>query len=412
MIDAAWQGVRRILLVRLDNLGDVLVTTPAIHAVRATLPEAEISALVSPVGAQVARLNADIDHVIVYQAPWMDPWQRLPQDSRREQALIATLRSRRFDAAIVFTSFRQSPLPSAYVCYLADIPLRLAASIDGPGSLLTTRHKHSERMMHEVERGLDLVGAIGISPAVDDLVLDVPDGARAAAFTLLIEKQVDIERPLIVVHPGCSMPARTYPWERFAEVVNILVERLDATVLLSGADHERELVARIRAQVRPGNERFVHAVAGEIDFATFAALIETADLTITNNTGPMHLAAAVNTPVVALFALTNPPEQWGPWRVPHRQLFHDVPCRICYSRVCPYTHDCLRLVTPDMVVDAAAELLVEASAPFATSPRRYDALNRPTPQPPTRQAGERLSPLALLAYGAGEPAEQIHGGAA
>jgi ADP-heptose:LPS heptosyltransferase len=71
----------------------------------------------------------------------------------------------------------------------------------------------------------------------------------------------------------------------------------------------------------------------------------------------MHVSAAVKTPVVALFALTNPPEQWGPWRVPHRQLYHDVPCRICYSRICPYGHECLRLVTPQSVVDAAAELV-------------------------------------------------------
>src|SRR5205085_10266016 len=88
------------------------------------------------------------------------------------------------------------------------------------------------------------------------------------------------------------------------------------------------------------------------------ALIQTADLTLTNNTGPMHISAAVKTPVIALFALTNPPEQWGPWHVAHRQLYHDVPCRICYSRVCPYQHECLRLISPQMVVTAATELLV------------------------------------------------------
>jgi ADP-heptose:LPS heptosyltransferase len=98
-------------------------------------------------------------------------------------------------------------------------------------------------------------------------------------------------------------------------------------------------------------------LAGELPFEAFCALVEAADLVVTNNTGPMHMAAALQTPVVALFALTNPPEQWGPWRVPHRQLFHDVPCRICYSRVCPVGHECLRLVSPEMVADAAASLL-------------------------------------------------------
>jgi ADP-heptose:LPS heptosyltransferase len=75
----------------------------------------------------------------------------------------------------------------------------------------------------------------------------------------------------------------------------------------------------------------------------------------------MHVAAAVKTPVVVLFALTNPPAQWGPWRVPHRQLFHDVSCRICYQRVCPYDHQCLRNVTPPMVVEAVASLQAETA---------------------------------------------------
>src|SRR5579885_3547941 len=203
MIDALWSRAGRILAIRLDNLGDVLVTTPALHAIKQSLPQATLTLLASPVGAQVARLNPDLDEVIVYQAPWMDPWQKLPQDSRREQQMIETLRARRFDAAIIFTSFRQSALPAAYLCYLADIPLRAAASIDGPGSLLTTRHKHSERMMHEVERGLDLVGALGMSTEERDLVLRVPGEARAQMRERLALMGVARNRPLVVVHPGC-----------------------------------------------------------------------------------------------------------------------------------------------------------------------------------------------------------------
>ena len=385
MIDKRWSQVKRVLAIRLDNLGDVLVTTPALHAIKTSLPAATLALLTSPVGAQVARLNPDLDDVIVYQAPWMDPWHKLPQDSQREQQVIATIRERRFDGAIIFTSFRQSPLPAAYLCYLADIPLRVAASIDGPGSLLTTRHKHLERMMHEVERGLDLVAAIGITTEELDLVLHVPADARTHIDDLLASYHVDKpddrmkcrgdpcgrpvwdrpvwDRPawgrpaLIVMHPGCSMPARTYPWEMYVEVVDLLVEQLGATVFLTGAGDEQELVERILSHVQEGNRRAVHSLAGVLSFPALCALIEAADLVITNNTGPMHISAAVKTPVVALFALTNPPEQWGPWHVPHRLLNVNVPCRICYSRVCPYQHECLRLVSPSMVVDAASGLL-------------------------------------------------------
>lgn len=364
MIDEQWRPVQRILAVRLDNLGDVLVTTPALHAIKTSLPGAKLTLLASSVGAQVARLNPDIDDLIVYEAPWMDPWHKLPQDSQREQQMIAEVRKRHFDGAIIFTSYHQSSLPAAYLCYLADIPLRVAVSIDGPGSLLTTRHKHPEHMMHEVERGLDLVGAIGLTTNHLDLVLEVPDRARGKAYDLLSAYAINPQRPLVVVHPGCSMPARTYPWEMYAQVIDLLVERLGATVIVTGTGDERALVEQVLGLVREDNRGATFACAGTLPFPVFCALIEAADLTITNNTGPMHISAAVKTPVVVLFALTNPPEQWGPWHVPHRQLYHDVFCRICYSRICPHGHECLRLVTPEMVVDAATELLKETLPGF------------------------------------------------
>lgn len=355
MIDERWQTVKRVLLVRLDNLGDVLLTTPAFHAVKTALPSASLTLLASHVGAQVAALNPDIDNSIVYPAPWMDPWRKMPQDSEREQRTIAELKARHFDGAIIFTSFRQSSLPSAYLCYLADIPLRVAASIDGPGSLLTTRHKHPDTIIHEVEYNLNLVRVLGMDTDERDLVLTVPATAQRDIVQLLAKQ--DIHRPLVVVHPGCTMPARTYPWEMYVEVINMLVEQLGAFVVVTGANDERPLVEQILGQVRNENRYAVLAMAGTLPFPMFCALIQAADLTITNNTGPMHISAALKTPVIALFALTNPPEQWGPWHVPHRQMYHDVPCRICYSRICPYQHECLRLVSPQMVVAASITLL-------------------------------------------------------
>jgi ADP-heptose:LPS heptosyltransferase len=375
LIPPAWQAARTILAVRLDNLGDVLVTTPAIHAIKASLPETRVTLLASPVGAQVARLNPDIADVIEYAAPWIDPWQTLPRDSAREQQMIAALRDRHFDGAIIFTSYHQSPLPAAYQCYLADIPLRVAASVDGSGSLLTTRHKHAESLMHEVERNLELVGVLGLTTTERSLVLRVPASTQKAIQHRMAQWTADrngrltekpgnrhsclsqSDHPLVVVHPGCTMPARTYPWEQFAQVIDLLVADLGAMVAVTGAADEADLVTRILDRLAPQARAATHGCAGDLPFPELCALIQAADLVITNNTGPMHIAAAVQTPVVALFALTNPPEQWGPWQVPHRLLFHDVECRICYSRVCPRGHECLRLVSPAMVLAAARELL-------------------------------------------------------
>lgn len=355
MIPSEWQRARRILAIRQDNLGDVLVTTPAIHAIRESLPQVWITLLASQVGAQAGRLNPDVDDVVVYQAPWMDPWAQLPLDPARELRVVEELRAGDYDAAVIFSSFRQSPLPAAYLCYLAGIPLRLAASIDGPGSLLTTRHRHPERMMHEVERGLDLVGAVGLHTSDDRLVLRVPEGARSQ-----VEDLASGRGPLVIVHPGCSMPARTYPWEMYAQVIDGLIHELAARVVITGVNGERRLADAIWSRLNACTRAQTRVTAGELEFSAFCALIERADLVVTNNTGPMHVAAALGTPVVALFALTNPPEQWGPWRAPHRLLWHEVPCRLCYSRICPTTHDCLRQVAPPQVVQAAADLLAEA----------------------------------------------------
>jgi ADP-heptose:LPS heptosyltransferase len=207
-------------------------------------------------------------------------------------------------------------------------------------------------MMHEVERGLDLVGAIGAASSDVDLVVRVSEAARESIEPLLRRG------PVVVLHPGCSMPARTYPWQLYAEAVDLLVERIGGVcVALTGAGDEVGLVERIMAELRPQTIERVMPLAGKLTFAELCALIEGAELLVTNNTGPMHVAAAVKTSVVVLFALTNPPEQWGPWRVAHRMLYHDVPCRICYSRVCPYDQECLTSVSPGQVVDACCSLL-------------------------------------------------------
>jgi ADP-heptose:LPS heptosyltransferase len=309
------------------------------------------------VGAQISGLNPDLDGVLTYSSPLTDPWLEVPHDPGRELRLVDTLRQGEFDGAIIFTSYHQSPLPTALLCYLAGIPLRLGATDDGAGSLLTTRHHWPEGLYHEVERALSLVGAVGFRNADPDLVLRVPAEARRRVRERLAAAGIQLARPLIVVHPGCSMPARTYSWERFAAAADLLVERLGAQVVLTGTAAEAPLVRRIQAHTKHQAWDWT----GDGNLGELAGLVEVADLVITNNTGPAHIAAAVKTPVVVLFAWTNPPEQWRPWRVEHRLLNRPVACRLCYQRICPHDHECLD-VAPTQVVEAASGLLAEAYA--------------------------------------------------
>ena len=166
----------------------------------------------------------------------------------------------------------------------------------------------------------------------------------------------------MVIHPGASAPSRRYPPASFAAVARRLVKEFGLHVVFTGTEPERALIEEIRdAMYAPS-----HSLAGRLDLAQLSALIALAPLLISNNTGPVHIAAAVGTPVVVLYALTNP--QHTPWQVPSRVLFNDVPCKYCYKSTCPLGHqNCLRLVPPDDVVRAAAELLAEAggrSLPF------------------------------------------------
>lgn len=353
MRDERWRQVKRALAVRLDSMGDVLLTTPAIRAIKETMPEAEVTLLASPIGAEVGKLTPGIDHVIVYQAPWMDVYQILPQDGERELLAIKVLRERQFDGAIIFTSYHQSPLPAAYMCYMAGIPLRHAATVDGAGSLLTTRHKYAVGVIHEVERGLELVGAIGFTTADKRIVLDIHADVYEQVSEMLAREGLSKSKPLAVVHPGCNFQARTYPWGSYVRVADLLARRLDCAVVFTGSKDETQLVERIRQWTNEPNI----SLAGKTSVAQLAALIGSANVVVTNNTGPMHLAAAMGTPVVALFALTNPPPQWRPWMVPHRLLNRPVPCAYCYNRVCPTGQECIASITPEEVVEAVASLL-------------------------------------------------------
>jgi lipopolysaccharide heptosyltransferase II len=271
--------------------------------------------------------------------------------------MLARLRAGRFDGAVLFTVYSQNPLPAATLCYLADVPRRLAHCHENPYQLLTdwvVDPEPTRCTRHEVRRQLDLVGAIGCTSTDDRLSLRVPAAARARVAHLLRSRELD-DRPWVLLHPGATAPSRRYPPELFAEAARGLAQAAGCAIVMSGVEGEPGLPETLQATI--GAE--VHALAG-LPLDDFAALVAAAPLLVSNNSGPVHVAAAVGTPVVDLYALTNP--QHTPWAVPHRVLFHDVPCKYCYKSVCPEGHHaCLRGVSPSTVVEAALTLLASPS---------------------------------------------------
>lgn len=357
-----WRDVRRVLAVRLDNLGDVLMTTPALAALRSLAPDVRITLLASSAGTALAGLLPDVDDIIEFPAPWVKSAAAdAMQPGLRELRLVETLAARRFDAAVIFTVCTQSALPAALLCRMAGIRLRLAHSRENPYALLThwvveTDHVE-DGMRHEVARQLALVLSVGASVADDRLRITTSpaDVARARARRAGIG--LAPADPYVVVHPGASAPSRRWPPERFGAAADAIARATGCAIVFTGGADEAALIDVARAAMSVESA----SLAGQLDVGGLAALIADSRLLVSNNSGPAHLAAAVGTPVVVLYALTNP--QHTPWKVPSRVLSHNVPCRWCLKSVCPMGHHaCLEGVTVETVVEAALALLETSAA--------------------------------------------------
>ena len=329
-----------VLYVRLDNDGDVLLQGPAIravahHAERVTL-------LAGPRGRRAAALLPHVDEILVHEAPWIDPDPQ-PVTQDHELALVQTVRERDIDAAIIATSFHQSALPTALLLRFAGVPFIAAISEDYPGSLLDVRHKDPGDI-HEAERALGLALAAGFPlPRDDDGRLQIKrPGNRHEA----------LPEHYVVVHPGASVPARAWMPERNRELVQRLADS-GTHVAVTGAPSERELTAYVAGDPHPN----ITDLGGTTNLAELADVIADAQTIVVGNTGPAHLAAAVGTPVVSLYAPTVPPERWRPYKVEHRLLYAAVPCAGCRAKTCPVPNQpCLSTVDVSEVEDAVKDL--------------------------------------------------------
>jgi ADP-heptose:LPS heptosyltransferase len=328
----------RVLAVRLDNAGDVLLAGPAIRALAAGAEH--VTLLCGPRGRAAAELLPGVDELICWRAPWIDP-EPEPVEPASIAALVERIAAARADAAIVFGSFHQSPLPTALALRLAGVPWIGATSVDYPGSLLDLRHRIDDDV-HEVDRSLDLVRAAGF---------DLPEGDGGELRVHPVAPGEDC----IVVHPGASVPARAWAPECNAELVAELAASGRRVVVTGGPD-ELALTAFVA-----GDDGI--DLGGTTDLAGLAGVIAGAGAIVVGNTGPAHLAAALGTPVVSLYAPTVPAVRWRPWKVPHELLYVDVPCAGCRARVCPLAgHPCLAGVEVAEVV-AAVERLASVGVP-------------------------------------------------
>ncbi|MFD6755145.1 HAD-IIIA family hydrolase [Micromonospora gifhornensis] len=335
------EGERTVLVVRSDSAGDVLVTGPGIRAVAAGADRVVL--LCGPHGRAAADLLPGVDEVIEHRLPWIDPAPG-PVDPAEMTALIDRLAAVAADEAVVFTSFHQSPLPLALLLRIAGVGRIAAISDDYPGSLLDVRHRVPAGVP-EAERALSLAAAAGYPlPPGDEPRLRLrpapPPPPEAG------------EPGYVVLHPGSAAQARGCPPELAERISRELVDA-GHRVVVTGGPQERDLTARVAG---------AHAVdlGGRTGLAELSGVVAAAGAVVVGNTGPAHLAAAHEVPVVSLFAPTVPFGQWGPWRVPTVRLGDaTAACRDTRAARCPVPgHPCLSRVEPEAVLTALRLLAV------------------------------------------------------
>lgn len=345
-----WLSAKHILAIRLDNIGDVIMLGPALRAVKETSPHARLTLLASPAGTTAAPLLPWIDNVITWRASWQDVGGRIPFEPARERELIDLLAQQNFDAALVFTSFSQTPHVPGYVCYLAGIPLRAGESKEFGGNTLTATLSGAPDDLHQVERNLRLVEQLGFVAKDRRLTVVLPKDTWQRIPPLLAKAGLAQDAPYILLHPGASAQARRYPAERFGTLARRLT-REGREVLVIGVPREAALLKEVRSRAPQA-----HFLVGETSLAEYAALIERAELVVCNDTLPMHLADALGTPEVVLFSGTDYESQWRPRFTSARLLRQPTPCHPCYLFECPIGLPCLD-TSPEEVFEVVENML-------------------------------------------------------
>lgn len=358
---SSWHSVRNLLIMRLDNIGDVIMISPAVYALRQALPTAKITLMASPSGALTAPLLPWIDAVLPWRVLWQD-LGRLEFDPEREWELIHTLRCYQFDAVIIFSSFSQSPHPAALIAALAGIPLRLGESKEQDG-LLTDAVPPASDSIHQVERNLRLIESVGFPVHNRRLKLVIPHSATQTAQQLLQPTNPDSTQfpPYILLNPWTSCQSRNYSLDRFAEAARELSCQTGWPVVITGVEKDRQHVPALLASL----DSWAIDLVGATSLTELAALVANAKLVLTNNTSTMHIADATGAPSIILFAGTELESQWKPRHSPSRLLRHSTVCSPCYQFKCPYQLQCLD-ISPEVVVAAGLSLLENVDSKHIT----------------------------------------------
>lgn len=386
------QPIRRLLAVNLNYLGDALFTTPALATLRARYPHATIEVLAGERAAAMLANNPMVDRVIV---------RPRRSGSARASAFAQTIRQGRYDAAILF----QSITSNAALSWLLGVPIRVGFAQDGCSPFLTHRVAGRRTGEHVVDAYLRLALAAPVQQ--DSLAIPAPALSIAVSeedhrFSEQVFRNQELVPPVVGLVIGATRPQKRWPEEYWVRLAEKLWSAGNISCVLLGGPEEIEAAQRILALTKNAP---LASLVGRTSEKQLAATIDRLSLVISGDSGPLHIATAMQTPVVALFGSTDPAET-GPWRGMSRDsmpsmttvLYDALSCAPCRKNpTCGGRFDCLRALSPDRVFEAAGDLLglpvrrttlpMVTSAGTVSSPRTAASaaagtLGRPRPAVP------------------------------
>lgn len=280
--------IKRILIIRLAPLGETVLTTPVIRAIRQHFAGAYISYMVAPTREDLVSANPHLNEVITYQSS-------VPK-------LAYQLLQRKFDLAVVL----QPTFRLVLLTYLARIPFRVGFKTNSGGKRLLHASVPNNTSQHETQRYLDVVREIGIEVTDDEPEVFVDEKGKAWCSEFLESQNLKDGKPIIGLNPGAGTSYRRWSADNFATIVDMIHDAYDAHTIITVGPNECELAQQI-------NKQMTHSttIVDDVTPMQLAALLQRCNLYISNDTGPMHLSVAVNTPTIALFGGSNP-TQWGP----------------------------------------------------------------------------------------------------
>jgi heptosyltransferase-3 len=333
--------VKNILIIKLRYIGDVLLATPTVRAIKAARPDVRVTMMVNRGTEEVLSGNQDLDEIVV-----------LDKGSLAAQSrLIAGLRSRRFDTVIDLTDGDRS----AFLSWVSGAPVRIGFNDENRwrGKYYTQVVQPVPGVQHRIDRDLDALKPLNIQAGSKDLQLWLTPEEMNSADQLLDQLGVQRSQSMVILQPGARYWFKAWPPERFAELADLLTSQYSCQVLIGGSNQDFDLAQQIRQMAKSSPI----VMAGRTTVKQFAAIAKKSALFVGSDSGAMHIASAVGTPVVALFGPSNPRE-WGPRGGPVEVLYKEIDCRICFHPDCKRGEEnCMKLIAVHEVAAAAQRLL-------------------------------------------------------